>query len=83
MDADALKALQAPLKDKYRQEPETAVVTLRSEGRIGEDVTCSVATSRAIVEAGLHPVGRDARKRMKISRPRCRQEISTEEVRGT
>lgn len=55
MDADALKALQAPLKDKYRQEPETAVVTLRSEGRIGEDVTCSVATSRAIVEAGLHP----------------------------
>ncbi|MCB1505913.1 MAG: OsmC family protein [Hyphomicrobiaceae bacterium] len=55
MDAEELKALQAPLKDRYRQEPGAAVVTLRSEGRIGDGVTCSVATSRAIVEAGLHP----------------------------
>jgi uncharacterized OsmC-like protein len=55
MDAAALKALQAPLKDKYRQTPEAAVVTLKAEGRIGEGVTCSVATGKALVEAGLHP----------------------------
>ncbi len=55
MDADALKALQAPLKDKYRQTPEAAVVTLKAEGRIGEGVTCSLQTGKAMVEAGLHP----------------------------
>ncbi len=55
MDANALKALQAPLKDKYREAPETAVVTLRAEGRIGEGVTCSLQTGKAMVEAGLHP----------------------------
>jgi uncharacterized OsmC-like protein len=55
MDADALKALQAPLKERYRQTPEAAVVTLQAEGRIGEGVTCRVATGKALVEAGLHP----------------------------
>jgi uncharacterized OsmC-like protein len=55
MDATTLKALQAPLKERYREAPEAAVVTLRAEGRLGEDVTCSVATGRALVEAGLHP----------------------------
>jgi uncharacterized OsmC-like protein len=55
MDADALKALQAPLKDKYRQSPQAAVVTLRAEGQIGEGLTCSVATGKALIEAGLHP----------------------------
>jgi hypothetical protein len=55
MDADALKALQAPLKDKYRQTPQAAVVTLEAEGRIGDGVTCSVATGKALIEAGLHP----------------------------
>ncbi len=55
MDATALKTLQAPLKQKYRQQPETAVITLKAEGRIGEGVTCSVATGRALIEAGLHP----------------------------
>ena len=55
MDADALKALQAPLKDKYRDDAACALITLRSEGSIGESVTCSVQTSRALVEAGLHP----------------------------
>jgi uncharacterized OsmC-like protein len=55
MDAAALKTLQAPLKDKYRQQPETAVITLKAEGRLGEGVTCSVATGRALIEAGLHP----------------------------
>lgn len=55
MDADALKALQAPLKSRYKDAPDSAVVTLEAEGSIGEGVTCSVATSRAMVEAGLHP----------------------------
>jgi uncharacterized OsmC-like protein len=55
MDAAALKALQAPLKDKYRETPGAAVVTLEAEGRIGEGVTCSVQTGKALVEAGLHP----------------------------
>jgi uncharacterized OsmC-like protein len=55
MDAAALKALQAPLKDKYREAPEAAVVTLRAEGRIGEGVTCRVETGKALLEAGLHP----------------------------
>jgi uncharacterized OsmC-like protein len=55
MDAEALKALQAPLKDKYRQTPEAAVVTLKAEGRLGEGVTCRVDTGKALVEAGLHP----------------------------
>ncbi len=55
MDAEALKALQAPLKEKYRDDATSAVVTLRSQGTIGENVTCSVAASQALIEAGLHP----------------------------
>ena len=52
--ADELRALQAPLKEQYRAEPAAALVTLKAEGRLGEGVTCSVATGRALVEAGLH-----------------------------
>jgi len=55
MDAPALKELQAPFKQRYRDQPEAAVITLRAEGAIGEGVTCSVPTARALVEAGLHP----------------------------
>jgi uncharacterized OsmC-like protein len=55
MDANALKALQAPLKDRYRQSPESAVVTLKAQGSIGDGVTCSVQTGKALVQAGLHP----------------------------
>ena len=55
MDANALKALQAPLKDRYRHTPTAAVVTLQAEGRIGEGVTCRVETGKTLVEAGLHP----------------------------
>lgn len=55
MDADELKALQAPLKDKYKAEPDSAVVTLRARGRLGEGITCRVDTGKALVEAGLHP----------------------------
>src|SRR6188508_906209 len=54
MNADALKAIQAPLKDKYKQDPESAVVTLRAEGR-ASGLTCKVETGKALVEAGLHP----------------------------
>jgi uncharacterized OsmC-like protein len=55
MNADELRALQAPLKDRYRNEPGAAVVTLRAEGRIGEGIACRVDTGKALVEAGLHP----------------------------
>lgn len=55
MDAESLKALQAPLKEKYKTTPESAVITLRAEGSIGEGISCKVATGKAIVEAGLHP----------------------------
>lgn len=55
MDAQVLKDLQAPLKSQYRQAPEKALVTLKAEGWTGENVSCSVETGRALVEAGLHP----------------------------
>ena len=55
MKADELRAVQAPLKERYRESPESAVVTLRAHGRAGEGVTCSVDTGRALVVAGLHP----------------------------
>lgn len=55
MDAAELKAMQTPFKDRYKAEPEAAVITLKAEGAIGEGVTCSVQTSKALVEAGLHP----------------------------
>ena len=55
MDSDKLKALQAPLKDRYRMEPASAVMTLKAEGRLGEGVSCSLQTHKASVEAGLHP----------------------------
>jgi uncharacterized OsmC-like protein len=55
MNAEALKALQAPLKERYRAEPDAALITLKAQGRIGEGITCKVETGRALVEAGLHP----------------------------
>jgi uncharacterized OsmC-like protein len=55
MNADELRALQAPIKSKYKTDPASAVVTLRAEGRIGEGIACRVDTGRALVEAGLHP----------------------------
>jgi uncharacterized OsmC-like protein len=55
MTKDELRATQAPLKDLYRSDPEAAVITLKAEGRIGENVTCSIQTGKALVEAGLHP----------------------------
>jgi uncharacterized OsmC-like protein len=55
MNAEELKALQAPIKDRYRKEPAAALITLRARGRIGEGVACRVDTGKAVVEAGLHP----------------------------
>ena len=55
MTSDELKALQAPLKQKYKEEPGAGVVTLRAEGEATDMVSCKVDTGRALVEAGLHP----------------------------
>jgi len=56
MDAEELKAAQAPIKENYRKDPGAAVITLKAEGELGsEALVCSVDTGRAMVEAGLHP----------------------------
>jgi uncharacterized OsmC-like protein len=55
MNAEELKALQAPIKDRYRNDPSAAVITLRAEARAAEGIACRVDTGRAMVEAGLHP----------------------------
>ena len=55
MDRETLKATQAPIKERYRSDPTAGLVTLRAAGELGEGVTCSVQTGRALVEAGLHP----------------------------
>jgi len=55
MGREQLREIQAPLKERYREEPEAAVVTLSATGELGEGVSCSVQTGRTIAEAGLHP----------------------------
>ncbi len=55
MDATALRALQAPLKDQYRQSPDAAVVTLTAKGSLDDGIACKVETGRALAVAGLHP----------------------------
>ena len=55
MEREQLQATQAPLKERYREDPDAAVITLSAEGELGEGVSCSVDTGRAIAEAGLHP----------------------------
>ena len=55
MTPDELKTLQAPIKDRYRETPGAALITLKAEGAVGEGVTCSIQTSKALIEAGLHP----------------------------
>ncbi len=55
MNADELKSLQAPIKQRYREQPESASITLRAQGKIGQGVTCNVQTGKALIEAGLHP----------------------------
>jgi uncharacterized OsmC-like protein len=55
MDRDQLRALQAPLKDQYKTDPGAALITLKAHGDLGEGISCSVDTGRAIAQAGLHP----------------------------
>ena len=55
MNAEELRGLQAPLKDKYKSTPGAAMITLKASGTLGEHVSCKVSTGRALVEAGLHP----------------------------
>ena len=55
MDSNALKELQAPIKARYRDDPDAAIITLKAEGEIGDGVSCSLDTGRAMIEAGLHP----------------------------
>jgi uncharacterized OsmC-like protein len=55
VERDELRTIQAPLKERYREDPNAAVVTLSADGKLGEGVSCSVQTGRAIAEAGLHP----------------------------
>jgi uncharacterized OsmC-like protein len=55
MKSEELRSIQKPLKDRYREKPEAALITLKAEGRLGENVSCSVQTGRALVQAGLHP----------------------------
>ena len=55
MNADELRSIQAPLKERYREAPGAALITLRAQGRLGDGVSCNVETGRALVVAGLHP----------------------------
>jgi uncharacterized OsmC-like protein len=55
MKTEELKELQAPLKAKYRETPDAAVITLKADGNLGEGITCNVHTGKALTAAGLHP----------------------------
>jgi uncharacterized OsmC-like protein len=55
MDAETLRAVQAPIKDQYREDPGSALITLKAAGSLEDGIACSVDTGRALVEAGLHP----------------------------
>lgn len=55
MERDDLRAIQAPLKERYAEEPAAALITLEATGSLGEGVSCSVDTGRTLAEAGLHP----------------------------
>src|SRR5262249_41488808 len=55
MNSEELKSLQAPLKEKYRNQADAALITLKAQGQIGEGISCKVDTGRALVQAGLHP----------------------------
>lgn len=55
MNAEELKNLQTPLKENYRTDPEAGIVTLKAQGKVGDNVSCKIETGKALVEAGLHP----------------------------
>jgi uncharacterized OsmC-like protein len=64
MKAEELRAMQAPLKRKYRDDPASAVVTMHAESRMAEGISCRIDTGKGLIEAGLHPAaggtGREA-----------------------
>ena len=78
---DELKALQAPLKERYREDAATALVTLSATGDLTEGLTCSVQTGRALVEAGLQGLERDAVARRRERLPE-RVELSGRKEEG-
>src|SRR5262245_65997111 len=55
MKTEQLRAIQTPLKEQYKKDPDSALITLKAEGALGDGVTCNVQTGKALVEAGLHP----------------------------
>ena len=55
MNASELKEIQTPLKEKYKEQPQSALITLKAQGNVGEGISCKVDTGKALVEAGLHP----------------------------
>src|SRR5882724_1457285 len=55
MKTEELRAIQAPIKERYKEHPDAALITLKAHGRLGEGVTCNVQTGKALVVAGLHP----------------------------
>jgi len=55
MKSEDIRSIQAPIKQKYKDNPESAVITLKASGKIGENLSCKVDTGKAIAEAGLHP----------------------------
>lgn len=55
MNAEELKNIQSPIKEKYREQPEAAIITLKAQGKIGDGISCKVETGRVLAEAGLHP----------------------------
>jgi uncharacterized OsmC-like protein len=55
MKTEELRATQAPIKERYKTDPDAALITLKAEGRLGEGITCNVQTGKALVAAGLHP----------------------------
>src|SRR6185369_7129062 len=55
MKGDELRSIQAPIKERYKADPNAALITLKAQGRIGEGITCKVETGKAVVNAGLHP----------------------------
>jgi uncharacterized OsmC-like protein len=55
MNSEELKKIQDPIKEKYREQPNAATITLKAQGKIGEGISCKVETGKALAEAGLHP----------------------------
>ena len=55
MDAVSFRAMQAPIKERYKHEPEAALITLKAKGMLAADIVCKVETGRAMAIAGLHP----------------------------